>query len=107
LVGDLDKVEVLAIILSMPEGGSMSPELLQQLEPHVRDSVIREQLQTLIRGGQALVFEKATLHIQNVDLSTLALVIEVENKANNFHLQERIMIPVPQGLKECLLTKIE
>ena len=103
LVGDLYKVEVLAIMLSMSEGGTMSPALLDRLIANMREGVSREQLRSLRQTGKLFVFDKANLYIQNIDSSTLALIVEIEDKILDLHIQERIIVTAPEGLRALIL----
>lgn len=103
LVGDTAKVEVLAIILSMPEGGIMSPELLQRLAGNMHEGSDKKQIEALIQEKQPLAFDTGNLYIQNIDPTTVALVVAIESKAKDLHIQERILVPVEEGLREFLL----
>jgi len=106
LVGDSRKVEVLAIILSMPQGGKASPALLRRLAAKVGESS-RAQLAEILASDQPLVFERASLHIQNIDPHTVALVVAIENKAQNIFIQDRILINIPEGLHAYFFRPVE
>lgn len=105
LVGDVSKIEVLAIILNMTEGGILSADLLNRLWPYLHDTVYRTKIQSLAQQNQPFTFDDGTLYIQNIDPLTVALVIGIENKSQDIHIQERILVPIKEGLREFLLHK--
>jgi hypothetical protein len=69
----------------------------------MQPSGTRQKLLSLVQNGQPLVFQHGSLHIQNVDFQTVALIVDIQVPAYDFHLQERIFVPAPQGLTKFLL----
>ncbi len=104
IVGQNKTVDLLAIHLSLMNGGIIHADLMQGLIPQIKHQEKRKQLESLLKSEGHCPVEEASVQISNSGEYKISLNTNLKNKKFHLNIQETIDIPIVNGLKEFLLA---
>ncbi len=105
LIGGREKVDLFDVILEMPYGGFVYPQMVSAIAREVQDKDLKNRLEAVAYKEEKVPAGKVSFHLRNIQDSRLTMFVNLESKKEDIRIKETIEFVISDGLLHFLMGK--